>query len=70
MSNQFEPITTIRLAGEDATHRFATGDVDGDGQDEIVCATQKLADYQGESSRLGLYYIVLTVKDYDNDGRA
>ena len=101
VSNQFEPITTIRLPGEDATHRFAAGDVDGDGQDEIVCATQKLADYQGESSRLGQYWILdvlewnpageleivweknfhgivdlkdaysgVTVKDYDNDGRA
>jgi subtilisin family serine protease len=60
--NQFEPLTTFRLPGEDATHRFATGDVDGDGELEIICATQKLADYQGESARLGQYWILNILK--------
>ncbi len=44
----FEPETVISLPGVDATHRFATGDFDLDGQVEIAIATQIKADNGGE----------------------
>ncbi|UCF64139.1 MAG: S8 family serine peptidase [bacterium] len=60
--NRYEPLTFLKLPGQDATHRFAVGDVDGDSQAEIIVATQRLADYDGESSSLGQYWIVNILK--------
>jgi subtilisin family serine protease len=57
-TGEFLPIATTRLAGTDATHCFAVGDFNGDGQQEIVIATQKLAAYNGESAIQKQYWIL------------
>jgi subtilisin family serine protease len=64
--SQFSPIASIRLEGEDATHRYATGDFDGDSKTEIAVATQKLADSNGEFSALGQYWVFNILKLDDN----
>lgn len=66
-SNEYVPIATMRLEGVDATHRFAIGDVNGDGKLEIVIATQQLAPSLGESSIINQYWI-LNILELDNSG--
>lgn len=56
--NEYVPIASMRLDGVDATYRFATGDVNGDGKLEIVIATQQLASNPGESSIVRQYWIL------------
>ena len=57
-NGQYQPLTSIRLPGVEATHRFGVGDFNGDGTEEIVIATQKLADYVGESAVQQEYWIL------------
>ncbi len=70
IAGQFLLADTLSLPGIDATSRFATGDFDGDGQEELVVATQVIADYVGESSAQRQYWVLSILKsDGDNSLR-
>ena len=66
-NNEFLPVFTKRLPGVDATHRFACGDFDGDGVKEVAVATQKLAEYLGESTVDQQYWILSILKSDDDN---
>ncbi len=55
-NDQFTLVSHKRLPGVDATHQLAWGDLDGDGNLEVVVATKHQADYVGESSVLDQFW--------------
>ncbi|GAB4373185.1 MAG: hypothetical protein Kow0042_16950 [Calditrichia bacterium] len=61
-SGQYVPLDMIHLGGIDATYRMASGDFDGDNRPELVVATQRRADYIGESIVDRQYWILTILK--------